>query len=129
MIIRILAALVCLVVVSGSASAGPLPGSFEGRWVLNAVRGVPLTTDMAQRPYFIIQGKNIEGFDGCNRFSGNLTNPAEIQATQMGCPEGWTPLPLDLANPLAHLKSGKISGRELLLPPRTTLPGASFKRD
>ncbi|MGQ0486263.1 MAG: META domain-containing protein [Hyphomicrobiales bacterium] len=101
----------------------------QGRWQLVQIGDTPLTTaETGQQPYFMIEGGAISGFDGCNRFAGQLDQPSSIMSGQMACAGDQVRLPLDLIDPLAHLKSGALKGDRLTLPARGTIPAAVLVR-
>ena len=58
-------------------------------WQLTSLKGVPVPDNL---PYFKIQGNEITGFSGCNKFFGKLTydlqghfEPREITGTKKAC--------------------------------------------
>jgi heat shock protein HslJ len=110
--------------------AGPLTaGELMGTWELVEVHSLPLpTTGANARPVFTITDQSIEGFDGCNNFSGRLDKPGSIASTRRGCVEGTVKLPLDLTDPMSHLKSGRIHNGTLILPAREGIAESVFRR-
>jgi len=109
----------------GCLSAADLQGS----WKLLEIQSKPVrVAPGSEPPMFTIKEQSIEGFDGCNRFGGRLDQPGRIFSTQMGCPEGTLMLPLDLADPLSQLKTGRIEEGKLILPERGGMPSAVFQR-
>ena len=101
----------------------------HGTWRLAEIDSKPVasTADTAL-PSFTVKDQSIEGFDGCNTFSGRLDRPGSITSTRRGCPEGAVKLPLDLRDPLAQLKEGRIESDTLRLPARGPMPASVFKR-
>jgi heat shock protein HslJ len=90
----------------------------EGRWVLEAVNGKEIARESGEI-YFQITGQTIVGYDGCNRFGGELTQPAAIRRTQRGCPPETFVLPLDFSELVPQLSRATVAGDKLSLP----LPG------
>lgn len=121
---------VALGVIAGCAYAGPLkPSELQGSWTLVEVNSQPVTSRTPDAlPNFTIKNESIEGFDGCNSFSGRLDRPGSITSTRRGCAGDVVKLPLDLADPLAHLKEGRIEKDTLILPARQDMPASVFKR-
>lgn len=60
----------------------PLSVQLQGRWSLIEPGG-----DSSKVPgvYFEIDGDGIAGYDGCNRFSGTLSEPARVRSTERAC--------------------------------------------
>jgi heat shock protein HslJ len=114
----------------GTAPTGELkPGEFNGTWTLVEINSKPVASDAGTAlPSFTVKDQSIAGFDGCNTFSGRLDRPGSITSTRRGCPEGAVKLPLDLGDPLAHLKEGRIERDMLRLPSREPMPASVFKR-
>jgi heat shock protein HslJ len=101
----------------------------QGSWRLVEINSQPVPpTSEHQLPVFTIKNQSIEGFDGCNSFWGRLDQPDSITSTRMGCVEGFLKLPLDLTNPLSHLKTGRIDNEILTLPKRKEIPPSVFER-
>jgi META domain len=100
--------------------------ALNGRWVLETIEGKPAAAE--QDVYFQIDGQTISGFDGCNRFGGNLSQPSLMRKSQRACLAAGVALPIDLANPLPQLTSARLEGDQLVVP----LPGgageARFRR-
>lgn len=123
-----------LVAALAGCEAAPAPGGlpaapWEGRWRLAELDGRPLRDVAPQRrPAFSVRGPAIEGFDGCNQFNGRLDQPGSVMATRRACPEAL-PMPLDLADPLAHLRAARVEGNRLMLPGRAGQPAAVFDRE
>jgi heat shock protein HslJ len=113
-----------------TADAGFLSaGDLQGSWELLEIQSKPVRVAAGNEPpMFTIKDQSIEGFDGCNRFGGRLDQPGSIFSTQMGCPEGTLMLPLDLTDPMSHLKTGRIEQGRLILPERGGVPSAVFQR-
>lgn len=117
-----------------SCEATPAPGApqaapWEGRWLLAELGQRSLREVAAQRrPGFSVQGDAIQGFDGCNQFNGRLDQPGSVVATRRACPDA-IPMPLDLADPLAHLRAARVEGNRLVLPGREGRPGGVFERE
>ena len=114
----------------GTGPTGELKAAeFNGTWTLVEIDSKPVASDAGTAlPSFTIKDQSIEGFDGCNTFSGRLDRPGSITSTRRGCPEGAVKLPLDLSNPMAHLKGGHIEKDTLRLPAREPMPASAFKR-
>ena len=104
-------------------------GDLQGTWTLVEINSKPVasTTD-TPLPSFTIKDQSIDGFDGCNTFSGRLDRPGSISSTRRGCPDDALKLPLDLSDPMAQLKEGRIEKDRLLLPARAQVPASTFKR-
>jgi heat shock protein HslJ len=114
-----------ILMCAGSLAAGDL----NGTWELVEINARPIPPASGNpRPVFTIKDQSIEGFDGCNTFSGRLDKPGSIVSTRRGCAEGIVKLPLDLADPMAHLKTGKIQKDTLVLPAREGTGEAVFRR-
>lgn len=111
--------------MTGTAGAD---GGLDGTWVLVEVGGKRVSVGAGQAPNFTISGKEISGFDGCNRFGGRLDRPGEIVATRMACLGDYVALPLDFEDVAAHLSRGKRSGDTLRLPAWGDFPASVFKR-
>jgi heat shock protein HslJ len=79
-------------------------------------------------PVFTIKDQSIEGFDGCNSFWGRLDQQGSIASTRRGCLDGSLKLPLDLTDPMSHLKAGRIDKGRLILPEREAIPASVFER-
>ena len=110
--------------------AGPLtPRDLQGTWELAEIASRPVAPTAANaRPSFTIKDQSIEGFDGCNNFSGRLDKPGAIASTRRGCPDDVVKLPLDLTDAWSHLQAGKIQDGALVLPARAGLPASVFRR-
>ena len=103
------------VAAMGCAAAEPVqPADLNGRWVLEAIDGRPVSEDVEM--YFEIQGSAISGYDGCNSFGGSLDNPGMLRMTQRACSPEPIPFPLDLTDPRAQLMRGELRGDVLELP-------------
>jgi hypothetical protein len=126
----LVAGLMAVAVIALPACAGPLAaGDLQGTWTLREVRSRPVQPATPEAlPRFTIKGQAIEGFDGCNQFWGRLDQPGSIGSTRRGCPDGTLKLPLDLADPWAHLRAGRLDRARLILPERGGLPPAVFER-
>jgi heat shock protein HslJ len=110
--------------------AGPLTAAdLQGTWELVEIgsRPVPPTAATAL-PAFTIKRQSIEGFDGCNNFSGRLDKPGSVVSTRRGCLDDVVKLPLDLTDPLAHLLAGKVQNDTLVLPARAGTAASVFRR-
>jgi heat shock protein HslJ len=114
----------------GTGPTGELKAAeLNGTWTLVEIESKPVASDAGTAlPSFTIKDQSIEGFDGCNTFSGRLDRPGSITSTRRGCPEGAVKLPLDLSNPMAHLKEGRIERDMLRVPAREPMPASAFKR-
>jgi heat shock protein HslJ len=110
--------------------AGPLTANeLNGSWELVQVGSQPVRAPAATAlPTFTIKDQTIEGFDGCNNFSGRLDKPGSITSTRRGCPDGAIKLPLDLADPMSHLQAGTVRNGTLSLPAREGIANSLFKR-
>jgi heat shock protein HslJ len=119
-------------VCAGRGAEGPPPltaADLKGRWELVEIQSRPVPSTAASAvPVFTISEQSIEGFDGCNTFSGRLDKPGSIVSTRRGCAEGTVKLPLDLADPMSHLKSGRIENGKLILPARAGMAESAFMR-
>ena len=124
-----LRAAVALLLV-GAGAAAPLHGqSIDGTWTLIEIDARPVSATPAQpAPSFTVKGQDISGFDGCNMFQGRLDKPGSITSTRRGCPDGIVRLPLDLADPMAHLAAARMEGKRLRLPARNSLPASVLMR-
>jgi heat shock protein HslJ len=112
------------------ACAGSLiTKDLEGNWRLVEITSQPVQPTAGHAlPMFTVKDQAIEGFDGCNRFWGRLDQPGSMMSTRRGCPAGTLKLPLDLADPLAHLEAGRVVQGRLILPQRGDIPEAVFER-
>ena len=109
---------------SAAVIAQPLTiDALQGNWMMNAP-----STDERALPRFTIDGQSIQGFDGCNEFSGRLDQPGSIGSTRRGCPEQTLRLPFDLSDPMPRLRSGKIEKGKLTLPADGRFPETSFRK-
>jgi len=126
-IVATLAVLGLEAIFLSSPSSAANIGKLGGTWVL--VRVGERVVTAAQAPYFTISGHRISGFDGCNRFTGNLDRPGDISSTRRGCPEGYLKLPLDLADVASHLAAAQSDGHHLRLPARAGFPRSEFSRE
>src|SRR5262245_27783503 len=101
----------------------------EGTWRLVSVDARPLgQLPISQVPFFTVTGMTVNGFDGCNSFSGRIDQPGSIVATRRGCPEEIIKLPLDLGDLSAHLQTGTIDKNSLSVPARGRFPASTFER-
>jgi heat shock protein HslJ len=110
--------------------ASPLTASdLRGSWQLVELNSRPVPRQPATAvPMFTIKDQSIEGFDGCNTFWGRLDKPGSIASTRRGCGDDVLKLPLDLADPLSHLKTGRIQEDMLILPARPGMAQSVFRR-
>ncbi len=110
--------------------AGPLAASdLQGSWELVEIQSRPVPPGASNgRLVFTIKDHSIEGFDGCNTFSGRLDKPGSVASTRRGCVEGTVKLPLDLADPMSHLESGRLHNGTLILPAREGIAESAFRR-
>jgi hypothetical protein len=100
----------------------------QGGWKLVEIQSQPVQPAAVNAlPVFTIKGQSIEGFDGCNSFWGRLDRPGSIASTRRGCPDGSLKLPLDLTDPMSHLKAGRIDKGRLILPKREEIPDSVFE--
>jgi hypothetical protein len=118
-------AIAAFVPLSGGAAA--TLSAIEGRWILEAINGRPVTVG-TEEIYFQLNGETITGYDGCNNFGGQITQPTQIRKSQRACPAGTLFLPLDLSNPLPQLDRAKITGGKLFLPLSSSQGEATFRR-
>jgi heat shock protein HslJ len=103
--------------------------NIEGKWQLAEVGGRLVQGSVrSPAPFFEIKGLTINGFDGCNSFSGQLDKPGSMTSTRIACGPDIIRLPLDLANPAAHLKDGKIAANRLTLPARGEFSASVYQR-
>ena len=114
----------------GTGPSGELKAAeLNGTWTLVEIDSKPVASATPTAlPSFTIKDQSIEGFDGCNSFSGRLDRPGSITSTRRGCPDDAVKLPLDLSDPMAHLKQGRIEKDMLRLPAREPMPASVFKR-
>jgi hypothetical protein len=113
------------------APASALSSDFqalEGRWDLVKSGGKAMAASDRQLPYFVVHQGKISGFDGCNKFGGDIRQPERIAKGQRGCKGSYVKLPLDLGDPAGHLKAGKLTGDRLQLPARRGQPASEFRR-
>ncbi|MGH8543012.1 MAG: META domain-containing protein [Gammaproteobacteria bacterium] len=104
-------------------------GDLQGSWKMVEIKSQPVRPAAANAlPVFTIKDQSIEGFDGCNSFWGRLDQPGGIASTRRGCLDGSLKLPLDLTDPMSHLKAGKVDKGRLILPEREELPESVFER-
>jgi heat shock protein HslJ len=115
---------------ASAAFAGALTASdLQGSWKLVEIASQPVQPAAVNAlPVFTIKDQSIEGFDGCNSFWGRLDQPGSIASTRRGCLEGSLKLPLDLTDPMSHLKAGRIDKGRLILPEREEIPESIFER-
>jgi heat shock protein HslJ len=100
----------------------------QGTWKLVEVNSHAVRPSAATALLlFTIMDESIEGFDGCNDFWGRLDQPGTVSSTRRGCPDDVLKLPLDLSDPMSHLKSGQIEQGRLILPQRNAIPAAVFE--
>ena len=103
--------------------------TLDGSWRLVAIGAKRLAPMTASRvPFFVIDGEEVTGFDGCNDFSGRIDQPWGIVTTRIGCPESEIKLPLDLGNFLSHLRSGIVLENTLSIPATGLYPASVFER-
>lgn len=103
--------------------------NLEGTWRLVSIDSRPLgQLPVSQVPFFTIKGMTVNGFDGCNTFSGRIDQPGNISATRRGCSEEAIKLPLDLDDLLSHLQTGTIDKNSLSVPTRGQFPASRFER-
>jgi heat shock protein HslJ len=101
----------------------------HGSWKLVEISSQPVRPAAVNAlPVFTIKDQSIEGFDGCNSFWGRLDQPGSIASTRRGCLDGSLKLPLDLTDPMSHLKAGRIDKGRLILPEREEIPESVFER-
>jgi len=101
----------------------------QGRWSLVELGGQPTAaTASGPAPWLMIKAESIEGYDGCNQFSGRLDAPGSIMATRRGCAPGAVKLPLNLADPLPQLKAGQVHGERLDVPSTEGMPGFTMRK-
>lgn len=126
----LLTGLVAVAVAALPACAGLQPAAdLQGTWKLAEIKSQPVLPPTAGAlPVFTIKNQSIEGFDGCNHFSGRLDQPGSITSTRRGCPAGTLKLPLDLSDPMSHLRAARIDKRRLILPERGGMPASVFER-
>ena len=113
-----------------AAFAGSLTTSdLQGTWRLVEIQSQPVRPAAKNElPVFTIKDQSIEGFDGCNNFWGRLDQPGSTASTRRGCLDGNVKLPLDLTDPMSHLKAGRIDKGRLILPERGAIPASVFER-
>jgi hypothetical protein len=113
-----------------AARAGSLTTrDLQGSWQLVEINSQPVRPAVGGALLaFTITDGSIEGFDGCNSFWGRLDQPGSMASTRRGCPDGSLKLPLDLTDPMSHLKAGRIDTGRLMLPERAGIPASVFTR-
>lgn len=117
----------------GLSTAAALSGcrvssDLQGNWRLVEMGSQPVRAIAGKElPGFTIKDQSIEGFDGCNRFGGRLDQPGRLVSTQMACPNETLRLPLDLTDPMSHLKGGRVENGKLTLPARGDMPASVFQ--
>lgn len=99
----------------------------KGRWVLEAIDGKEVASGGTEI-YFQITEHSISGYDGCNRFGGNITDPSTMRKTQRACPPETTLLPLNLSDPAPQLSGATVRGGKLFLPLKDGTGEAQFRR-
>ncbi len=121
----------CLTLVTGAGLHGAHADiRLDGTWSLlssGARSSDHLPTN--EVPFFTVADMTVQGFDGCNNFSGRLDRPGEISSTRVGCLDSAVRLPLDLNDLLTHLKTGSIENHVLTVPARGEFPEATFIRN
>jgi heat shock protein HslJ len=119
-------------VACGSATAPTnevKTADLQGTWRLAEINAKPVvSSSQATLPSFTVKEQSIEGFDGCNSFSGRLDQPGSIASTRRGCPDDVLKLPLDLSDPMRQLKDGRIEKDRLIVPARDPQPACVFSR-
>lgn len=119
-------------VACGSATAPTnevKTADLQGTWRLAEVNAKPVASSSpAALPSFTVKDQSIDGFDGCNSFSGRLDQPGSIASTRRGCPDNVLKLPLDLSDPMRQIKEGRIEKDRLILPARDPQPASVFSR-
>ena len=101
----------------------------DGTWQLKAIDQTPIEASPEdQAPFFKVAGDTIEGFDGCNRFSGSIDRPGAISATRRGCLDVKNMLPMDLNELDAHFRSAEINGDTMTVPARGDYPESTYAR-
>lgn len=128
--LRILGMTACRTAVVAAIAIGNACASanLDGTWRLVSVGSKPVSQlPPEQVPYLTISGTSVEGFDGCNSFSGRIDQPGNISATRRGCPEGVIKLPLDLGDLPSHLQSGTVEKNFLSVPARGQFPASMFE--
>lgn len=111
----------------GGCMAVESAANLDGKWTLASVDGQSVAAG-TNAPQFIIDGDTISGFDGCNQFGGQLSNPQAMHSGQRACAGDYLKLPLDLSDPKAHLDSASFEGDRLSLPARAGHPASVFVR-
>ena len=113
-----------------NGAAKPTAIQLDGTWRLISVDSKPLNQkNSGQIPFFTIAGNRINGFDGCNHFSGTLDSPGNVVSTRRGCLDDVIWLPLDLNNVTAHLQTAKQVGQAALsIPANGAFPESTFER-
>lgn len=99
-----------------------------GRWFLDAARDKNPSSNDSVVFFQITADGAFSGFDGCNTFSGRLDAPEFIRKTQRDCIGNEITLPLDLKDPVAHLRSAVVEADLLRLPLNEGSRGALFRR-
>jgi heat shock protein HslJ len=112
---------------SGNGMAAEDFAEMGGKWTLAEIGGRKVPSGR-EAPSFAIDGTKVSGFDGCNRFSGDLLKPGMIAATRRGCKDDTLKLPLDLNRLYDHLKEGKLVNGSLVFAARRGFPASRFVR-
>jgi heat shock protein HslJ len=101
----------------------------NGTWQLASIDSSLIAATSEDRlPHFTITDKTIEGFDGCNQFSGPIDRPGAISATRRACPDLKNRLPMDLNALDAHFQSAKVEGDTMTVPARGDYPESTYTR-
>jgi len=115
-----------MVVMTGCAAAKP---GLEGTWQLKSIDSSPIEAPSTDKlPFFTINGVAINGFDGCNQFSGSIDQSGAISTTRRACPASTLVLPLDLNELDRHLQNAQVDGDVLTVPARGSYPESTYIR-
>ncbi|MCB1385678.1 MAG: META domain-containing protein [Hyphomicrobiales bacterium] len=101
--------------------------ALDGTWTLYSVDGKPVSAD-DRVPFFSLHGTSFNGFDGCNRFGGDLRQPHSTVVGQRACAGTVVRIPLDPIRLSDHLDNAELEGNRLRLTPREGYPASEFRR-
>jgi len=121
----------CLVMIPWLAITGCVAEEAgpDGTWQLASLDSSPIAaTPETRLPSFTITGKTIEGFDGCNQFSGPIDRPGAISATRRACSNVENMLPMDLNQLDAHFQNAKVDGDTMTVPAIGSYPESTYVR-
>lgn len=112
--------------ISGCVAQEP---GLDGTWQLTSIDSSPIEATPDERlAHFTITGTAIEGYDGCNQFSGPIDRPDAITSTRRACPDAKNMLPLNMNELDTHLKSAEIEGDVLKVPAQGDYSASTYLR-